>query len=343
MKKQLIVILVGLFFASCSTLAPMFMKAKTGKLSEKPSAMYADQYFWDNFHAGNYDSIPRILENLTNAYYENKRDYKLAAHLGFVNAWGLAESNRVENASARVTDHATMSVRYFEEAMRLAPETDWRYFGFLASMRMAEGSIHGDMKKMTKGYFNMKKAVRKYPEFNLFTAAYTRGMNPDPGFRKEAIEMLWKNIEKCTGQKVDKSTFDYRKFLGEKELTGKMSACWNTWIAPHNLEGFLLVLGDFEFKDGNYEIAKLVYENVKYVEEFEEWDYKEIIEQRLKEVDAAIKMKKGIKEVKFTDFNNCMVCHQEKQMAKSPENIHLEFPNPKVSVHIRKSMTDVSK
>ena len=312
------------------------MKSKAGKLSDKPLAMAADKYFWDNFHAGNYDSIPRILEELTNAYYENKKDYKLAAHLDFVNAWGLAESNRIKNASARVTDHATMSIRYFEEAMRLAPEKDWRYFGFLASMRMAEGSIHGDMKKMTKGYFNMKKAVRKYPEFNLFTAAYSRGLNPTQDFRKKAIEMLWKNIEKCVGQKVERESFDYRKFLGEKKLIGKMSTCWNTWIAPHNLEGFLLILGDFEFKEGNYEIAKLVYENATYVEEFEEWDYKEIIDQRLIEVGAAIKMNKNIKDVKFTAFNNCMICHQEKDMVPSPENVHTVFPNPKVSVHLRK-------
>jgi len=336
MKRYLIIIFATLFLTNCATIAPKFMKAKSGKLSTKPLAMDADKYFWDNFHAGNYDSIPKILEQLTNAYYQNNQDYKLAAHIGFTNAWGLAEGSRLENSSARVTDHSTMAIRYFEEAIRLAPEKDWRYVGFLSSMKMAEGSIHNDMKRMTEGFFNMKKAVKKYPEFNLFTAAYARGMNPNPNFRKKAIDMLWKNIEVCLGEKMDRKNFDFRKFMGQKELIGKMSACWNTWIAPHNLEGFLLVLGDFEFKEGNYEIAKLVYENATYIEEFEEWDYKEIIHQRLAEVETVIASKKDFKEVEFTKFPNCMICHQEKDMVFSPKDVHTTYPNPMVSSHLRK-------
>ena len=154
----------------------------------------------------------------------------------------------------------------------------------------------------------MKKAVRKYPEFNLFTSAYTLASSPRKKDREKAVEQLWKNIDVCVGEKVDRKNLDYRKYLQLKDVKTKKSTCWNTWIAPHNMEGFLMVLGDALVKKGDFETALTVYENAKHFEEYKNWDYKTHLLSRIDEVQQAIEFKKQIKEVKLVKFDRCMVC-----------------------------------
>ncbi len=333
MKKQFLVLAALLTVYGCATVIPTFAPKKTGRLSETPTALQADKYFWDNFHAGNYDSIPQILDRLTAAYLENNRDYKIAAHLGFTHAWALAESGRVKNVSPRVTDHATLAVKYFDEAFALHPEKEWRYYGFLVSMSMAEGGIHGDMQDMTEGYFKMKKAVRKYPEFNLFTAAYTLAMSPRKKDREAAVDMLWKNIDKCAGEKVSRTDLDYRKYMAQKTTEGKMSTCWNTWIAPHNMEGFLMITGDLVLRKGDYETALLLYKNAQYFEEYAHWDYREHLESRIKSAENALLSGQKFAEMSLPDFDRCMVCHQDRKMRPAAADVHVRLPNLEVSAH----------
>lgn len=334
MKNSIRIFAILLIVFSCSKVIPTIAPKKKGLLSNTSMAMEADKYFWDHFHQGNYDSIPKILNKLTRAYLENNKDYRIAAHIGFTHSWALAESNRISGGSPQVTDHATLAVKYFKEAFELHPEKEWRYYGFLISMYMAEGGIHGDMRDMTEGYFKMKKAVRKYPEFNLFTAAYTLAMSPRKKDRKAAIDMLWKNLDKCVGEKVDRKNLDYKKYMDRINLKGKYSTCWNTWIAPHNMEGFLMILGDLLLKKGDFETALNVYQNAKYFQEYSHWDYKSHLESRIEETTQAIAMKKEYSQLKLIKFNRCMVCHQDTRMNLSPADVHIKMPPMEVYKHI---------
>jgi tetratricopeptide (TPR) repeat protein len=336
MKYLLGFITVFLLCTSCSKIIPGFVPAKKGKISKSEIVMEADKYFWDNFHSGNFDSIPRILEKLQAAYYKYPNDYKIAAHLGFTHAWALAESNRLENQTARVTDHSTLAVKYFQEAFDMHPEKEWRYYGFLTSMMMAEGSIHNDDKQIVEGYFKLKKSARKYPEFNLFTAAYTLASSPRKKDRDTALEMLWKNLDKCIDGKVDRENLDYTKYMHLKDTESRKSTCWNTWIAPHNMEGFLLVLGDELLKRGDFETAIKVYKNAMLFEGYEQWGYKTHLENRIEEAELAIGTRKIYKEMKLLKYDRCMVCHQGKEMQSSPENVHLQRPIMEVTAHLKK-------
>lgn len=294
--------------------------------------MEADKYFWDNFHRGNYDSIPQMLDKLTAAYLDNNEDYRLAAHIGFTHSWALAESGRMDQPSPRVTDHATLAVKYFDEAFVLHPDKEWRYYGFMVSMYMAEGGIHGNMQDMTEGYFKMKKAARKYPEFNLFTAAYTLAMSPRKKDREAAVNMLWENLDKCAGEKVDRKNLDYRKYLSRKTVEGKQSTCWNTWIAPHNMEGFLMILGDLLLKRRDYATALRVYENAKYFQEYKHWDYQKHLDARI-DYATAIATQQEYTEIEVMKFDRCMVCHQDSKMKSAPDNVHLQLPSMNVADH----------
>ena len=331
MKNILITILLALIASSCSTIIPKFISKKEAKLCTKPECMEADKYFWDNFHAGNYDSIPNILEKLKQNYYKNPGDYKLLAHIAFTHAWAISEDNKSGIRSAQVIDHATLARQYFKDAFELTPEKDWRLYGFYASFLMAEGTIHGDDKQVVKGYFEMKKAVKKYPEFNLFTKAYSI-MNG--GRRQEAIADFWKNLDKCACEKVDRKNLDYRKYTRLKDVESKMSTCWNTWIAPHNLDGFFLIFGDAVMKEGDLQTALNLYENATYSEEFDHWKYKDLLLQRISQTKSIIAGEQAKADIKMMGYDQCMVCHQSGEMKLSPDNVHTLRPNMEVSVHL---------
>ncbi|MEL6989371.1 MAG: hypothetical protein AAGK97_16285, partial [Bacteroidota bacterium] len=335
MKKLCLFTLIVIIISSCAKFIPGFVPAKKGKVSNSDLAMSADKFFWDNFHEGNYDQIPEILEKLNAAYYKNNKDYVLAAHIGFTHAWALAESSRNKQSSARITDHATLAVKYFNEAFEMHPEKEWRYYGFLTSMMLADGTIHGDDKQTVEAYFKLKKSARKYPEFNLFTAAYTLASSPRKKDRELALEMLWKNLDKCVNEKVDRNNLNYNQYMHLEDTESKKSTCWNTWIAPHNMEGFLLVLGDELMKRNDFKRAIMVYENAKYFEGYSNWGYKDHLQQRIEQAQVAIDSKLNFKDIKLMKYNRCMVCHQGKEMKPSPDNVHLQRPIMKVSAHIK--------
>ena len=327
--------LIAVLTLSCARIIPPLAPKKKGKLCEEPQCLEVDQLFWTTFHNGDYTEVEAVIERMTAVYLDHNRDWRLAAHLGFLHSWALAENDRAAERTARVTDHSTLSAKYFREAVRLNPEKDWRYYGFLVSMQMAEGGIHGDMQDMTRGYFQMKKAVRKYPEFNLFTAAYTLAMSPRRKDRENAVEMLWKNLEKCVGERIDREELDYRKYLDQKEIGGKMSTCWNTWIAPHNMEGFLLILGDLLVKQGELPLALRVYRNAQYFPEYDYWSHRPQLERRLELTELALQRQEKLSDPDFPKFDRCMVCHQEKLLREPPADVHLQLPDMEVSSNLR--------
>lgn len=333
MKKISTTIALAVILCSCSTFIPKFISKKEAKLCTEQACMEADKYFWDNFHAGNYDSIPQVLEQLKRVYYKNPGDYKLAAHIGFTHAWAISEDEKLDLSQASIIDHATLARKYFKEAFDLAPEDDWRFYGFYASFLMAEGTIHGNDKQVVKGYFEMKKAVKKYPEFNLFTKAYSI---MGGGRRKEAIKDLWKNLDVCVGEKVDRDNLDYREYAGLKDVESKQSTCWNTWIAPHNLEGFFLIFGDLLLQEKDKPRALMMYRNATYIQNFDDWKYKEKVLQRISLVENAIDTNKEKAGIYLHDYDNCMVCHEEGKISNSPQNVHLKRPAMDLSVHLSK-------
>ena len=73
----------------------------------------------------------------------------------------------------------------------------------------------------------------------------------DPKFR-EAVDMQWKNIDKCIDDTINRDNPDFSKYFkmesSEKRESYKR-ACWNSWIAPYNLQGFFMNFGDMLVKE----------------------------------------------------------------------------------------------
>ena len=272
--------------AGCGTVAVWMAPAKQASPQRAPQAARADELFWRTLHTGDYDGIPTALDALTAAYLADPRDAVTAAHVAWLHFWRLSERARLPSAGgAAVTDHAVLARRYFEEAVRLDPG-EARYQGFYASALMAEGVIHNDQRLIRRGFFTLKDAVAAWPEFNLFTAGYIAGLQPHDSSRfRDGLEAMWRNVDACLGEPIDRARPEYSRYMGLETREGPKRVCWNSWIAPHNFEGFFLHFGDMLVKAGDPERAVVMYGNARLAAAYATWPYKDALERRI--ADAA--------------------------------------------------------
>ena len=222
-----------------------------------------------------------MIEALTTVYLENPRDAETTAHIGFSHTWFYSERARLEKQTATITDHIVLARKYFAEAVRLSPD-DQRFKGFLASMELAESAVDGNEKLSRRGYFDLLTAIQGWPEFNLFTAGYVLSQLPFTNSQyAEAVDYQWRNLDACVGDKVDRRTAQYAKYMMLETTTGLKRACWNSWIAPHNFEGFFLNMGDMLVKQGDLATAQRVYANATLSKTYQEWPFKSVLEDRI--------------------------------------------------------------
>lgn len=319
MKAVLAVIATCVMLASCSYLAERTAPEKHAATTRTDGALKADELFWATFHSGAYEQIPPALEAETAAYLANPADAVTAAHVGWLHIWRLSERRRLTSVPATVTDDATLSRRYFQEAVALNP-TDARYLGFLAAATLAEGNIHQDEGLTRRGYFMMLDAIKAWPEFNLFTAGYVMSSQPADSERfKQALQWQWQDLDVCAGETIDRKTADYAKYMNFETREGKKRVCWNSQIAPHNFEGFFLNMGDMLVKAGDWTTARKIYSNAKLSPTYSQWKYREVLEERIRDapnnvsafsapVDAS---NRGDKQIMVASSFACMACHQQ--------------------------------
>ena len=206
--------------------------------SEK--AKDANAKFWDALHGGRYEQLPGVIKSLTAAYLENPRDVDTTAHLGFAHIWAFAERARLDRSTASMADHIVLARKYFAEAVRLAPH-DERIKGFLASLELAEAAMDGDEKLTRKGYFDLMRAAKAWPEFNLFTAGYALSQLPfTDAIYAQAVDLQWQNVDACAGEKVNRRTAQYEQVHGARDEDWTQNASAGTHGSrPHNFEGIL--------------------------------------------------------------------------------------------------------
>lgn len=314
------IVLFASVLLGCEKLAILSTPPKKPMASHSVLATHAEQTFWQTLHSGNYQNIPKTNYLLTAAYLENPNDPQLAAHLGFLHIWAIAERQRLPKANPLVTEHIVLAEKYFHDAVVLNP-TDARYLGFYGDTQLIAGEIYHDKRQQTKGYFILKRAITKWPQFNYFTAGYIMSNQPmDSTLYKQAVNWQWRTLDLCAEHKVDRQNPDYRPYMKLETQTGPQRACWNSWIAPFNFEGFFLNMGDMLVKQGNLPVAIKIYRNAQLANNYLQWPYRQVLEQRIKNVEANEKEFNRTlpKNALFTGqvmmFNSkyaCMACHQE--------------------------------
>jgi uncharacterized protein YceK len=323
MAKQLLltlaagILVTSMALTGCGYVAEHTAPKKQPATSRTPQALSADELFWSTLHGADYEHIAPALEAETAAYLGGTNDAVATAHVGWLHIWRLSERQRLTAVPATITDDATLSRKYFQEAVALNPN-DARYLGFLASATLAEGSIHQDEAETRRGYYLMLDAIKAYPEFNLFTAGYTMSSQPADSDRyKQALEWQWQNLDVCVGEKVDRKSAAYAKYMPQATDKGIKRACWNTWIAPHNFEGFFLNMGDMQVKSGDWQTGRKLYENAKLSSTYAQWNFREVLEQRIRDAQqnvVAFNAKpdtSNYKPLMGASSFSCVACHQQ--------------------------------
>jgi hypothetical protein len=99
--------------------------------------------------------------------------------------------------------------------------------------------------------------------------------------------------------------------------TGPKRVCRNSWIAPHNLEGFFLNMGDMLVKQGDPATAQRVYANAKLSKTYHEWPFKSVLEDRIEHVAENIALFRDPQPAEKTrtmmilSTFACTGCHQQ--------------------------------
>jgi hypothetical protein len=310
---------IAAFSSACSTIAQWAAPAKPVDTSKPEGFEELEKDFWKALHGGDYEAIPKLLTRYKALYVAHPGHPIVAAHTGFLHVWRLSERRRLKQISPEVIDDAALCHKYFREAHLLAPE-DARFAGFHAACIMSEADIDKDERNTRRGYFAMHDAYKQWPEFNAFTAGYVLS-NQDwkSDLFEEAVEFQWKNLDVCIGGKIDREKPDYSSYMKLEVKEGSKRACWNSWIAPHNFEGFFLNMGDMLVKQGKINQARQIYANAKLSKDYASWPFKAVLEKRIEDAEKnQAWFQKPVQNADNPDhpvilFNtaySCMACHQ---------------------------------
>jgi hypothetical protein len=323
MRLSTVRLCAGLFLSAattgCGYLAVQTAPTKQAAITRTQASLEADALFWQTLHTGNYEEISSALNALTGAYLADPSDAVTAAHIGWMHIWRLSESARLDKAPSTITDDAMLARRYFQEAVKLNPR-DARYLGFLASATVVEGSIHQDEKLTRRGYYLLLDSIDAWPEFNLFTAGFTMSRQPASSVRfKQALEWQWQTLDLCVHQKVDRKDPSFANYMSRATTEGKNRVCWNSWIAPHNFEGFFLNMGDMLVKAGDWQTGRKIYSNAMLSPAYEQWRFREVLERRIANAQANVAVfnapepfpDKVHQRTMIASPFSCMGCHRE--------------------------------
>lgn len=315
MKKSLFFgMFVVICLVGCSEIAVWMTEKKTAIIANSADARQAKQFFWQTLHHHRVGDIDRAEKLLMQAYLKHTQDPVLAAYIAFIHIWKLTERD-FSNPSPLVVNEIHLAQDYFTQAFNLDPKNPI-YLGFLGDTYLVEGQVFQDKRTEVKGYFMLKDAIAKWPAFNYFTAGYPMSTLPaDSKHFKEALEWQWKTLDVCAGRKVSRKNPTFAPYIQFETTTGPMQVCWNTWIAPHNFEGFFMNMGDMLVKSGDWKTAILIYQNAKLSKTYHHWPYRKMLENRILHAkrnmhDFNQNHTGSDRAMMFNSGFGCMACHQ---------------------------------
>ncbi len=275
----------------------------------------ADRFFWDTFHAGNYAAIPEVLARLAAGLAERPQDPSLTRHVAWAHIWRLGESARGTVTPIELLESVATTRPTFALARELAP-TDPRILGFLAAITFQEGVLLGDDALRREGVALLEEGIAVWPEFDYFTVGYLLSQFPAASEEfREGLEYQWKNVDVCTGRVVDRVAPRFDDLVGRETYVGRQRVCWNSWIAPFNIEGFFLNLGDMLVKSGAWETGIAAYGAARISASYERWPYRAMLEARMRDAEANVAAFNSVppppgKAIMFNSTYSCTACHQ---------------------------------
>ncbi|MBO9591364.1 MAG: hypothetical protein J7599_00560 [Niabella sp.] len=321
MKKSILV-LAGLVLAGTLSILSC-RKHKTeksafDKLYERVNDPQ-NHYFWEQFHNGRIENVKAVIQQLEQQYLEDSTNLIATAHLGFARFWLLSEGLRGGITPEEIPAHVAAARRFFAKAYEMNPN-DKRVLGFLADAEMAHAGMIQSQELQQQGYARGLESINAWPEFNKFTIGISFAGAPiqSPLFQ-QALDWQWTTLEDCYTSTVDRSNPAIQEFIN-RDLSGhnlgRKRACYNSWIAPHNIEGYFLNMGDMIVRTGDAATAKKIYALAKASPNYNSWAFKEVLEKRIQHAERNTTVfldpaQQGIDNVIIASSGyNCSSCHK---------------------------------
>ena len=256
-------------------------------------------------------SYERAIDALTKAYLAYPYDPRTTFDLGFSHLWVYAERD-LANPNLRDSEHAILASHYFEKALVQAP-THPRIQGLAgaALIHMARFDLDEAEGKQAIG----KIRSAPYNLFNVFIEAYNFSNEPlGSELFEHALSKHWEGFNSCfEGEKPDAAHPDITHF----NYDSLHKECKNTHNAAHNLEGFMLNFGDLLTKNGDLEIAKIIYKGAQLSPAYGDWPFKKTLEERINNMEAnSVYFKQDpanlskTRQMLINSQVGCAICHK---------------------------------
>ena len=254
-----------------------------------------------------------MLGQLESALDTVPDDPSLERHVAWTHIWRLGELTRGTAAPAELAESLAVTGPRFVRARELNPG-DARVLGFLAAFTLVQGIIFNDATQYDEGNALFREGIAAWPEFNYFSSGYILSQLPreSSGFQL-GLEQQWRNVDVCTGTVVDRRNPDLDPVFTRETLVGRQRVCFNSWIAPFNVEGFFLNLGDMLVKDGQTATGVQLYEAARRVPGYDRWPYRDVLERRIvqaAENAQAFNQPSSGRPIMVQSAYACMGCHQ---------------------------------
>jgi tetratricopeptide (TPR) repeat protein len=224
--------------------------------------------FWQVFRAGALEDRADAIEALADAAEQHPVEEELALLLGLAHLWRVAEPAPSEIDDMTGFINSALAARSeLERAYELCP-TDHRIPAWLGPILVNQGRALGSQATVDEGLEVLDRGIEHYPSFVLFSKLLVYADRPkdDPDFQL-ALEAITENIAICSASDP---------------------ACSNHPRAAHNIEGASVFLGDVLTKAGDEAGAQSAYEMALGSADYASWDYKDLLEARLDQLDERI-------------------------------------------------------
>ncbi|GEM_PF-5394372 len=215
--------------------------------------------------------------------------------------------------------------------------------GFQAAPTWLLGFITEDEEYRTVAHTQFVDDTLKFPSFHAFIEAATMAGMLDPQWKHPEFDYGWaivsmmEQLETCMfgdgaftkiqlpeGMKLN--NFMHNVIAGIVKISGR-GYCYNSEAVPYNFPGMFIAQGDIYLKKGQFEYARVAYENALNSPNSENYPYRKDIHIRLNDMEGM--MAKFNRESGTMDIDEhptamvvqsswyCASCHQAPPVASS--------------------------
>ncbi len=280
--------------------------------------------FWQVFQGNCYEQVDDVIAQLTAAHAEDSGHPTLTFLVGASHLWKFQERGRAGLSAADVLIDAKLAVHYLEACKALDPDRRTvQVFLDFANVHVA--LVEGDQALLNESLQGIRVDACRDPAFNGFVQGwvFSAVMSETDCHYRESIQGYFATFDTCAGFRAPRAfprlgpvLYGYIALRARKD-----PVCYNTALAPHNMEATLLGLGDAYVKQGKLKTARIAYRSAKRAPSYSSWLYQEELECRLANLDEL--QSKFRSETAMLDVSepamffqcsfSCTACHATRQ------------------------------